>query len=367
MDFLHSIADQQIAPPKVTPNTSLTDLVDQVFLSYNAGRLRDACQLFTHKMLDPDTLVGVSLSGALTPAGLGASCLVPLLQAGFIDWIVSTGANLYHDMHFALGLPLYQSRPGLDDVELRKRQVIRIYDIVLDHRTLLKTDIFLREMIRAEPFQRTMSSAEFHYLAGQCIAEHEQQLGGEPSSLLAVASQLGVPIYTSSPGDSSIGMEVARAHLDGSELYIDPTLDVNETAAMVYDAKRQGGASVVVIFGGGSPKNFILQTEPHIQDIIGLTEGGHDHLLQFTDARPDTGGLSGATPGEAVTWGKIDPQKLPHSVTCYTDSTIAMPILTAYALTNHSPRPPRRLYDRRAELLAQLRSAFLVAQDRRNR
>jgi deoxyhypusine synthase len=359
-EFLHTIAQGRIDPPAVTPSVSLTDLVDHAFLSYNAGRLREACQVFVRKCLEPDTVVGVSLSGALTPAGLGASCLVPLVRAGFIDWIISTGANLYHETHFALGLALYQSRPGLDDRKLRENQVIRIYDIVFDYSTLLDTDRFFRELIRSEPFQRTMSTAEFHHLAGKFTAERERALGREPKSLLAVCHELGVPIYTSSPGDSSIGMNVAAVQLEGGQLRIDPSLDVNETASIVYDAKRRGGASAVVIFGGGSPKNFLLQTEPQIQEVLGLEEAGHDYFLQFTDARPDTGGLSGATPSEAVTWGKVDPNKLPDSITCYTDSTIALPILTAYALAKHAPRPPRRLYDRRVELVDRLRTAYHV-------
>jgi deoxyhypusine synthase len=285
---------------------------------------------------------------------------VPLVRAGFIDWIVSTGANLYHETHFALGLPLFQSRPGsLDDRKLREQQVIRIYDIVFDYKTLLDTDSFYREIIRSEPFQRTMSSSEFHWHVGQYVAERERALGGEPKSLLAECHRLAVPIYTSAPGDSSIGMNIAALQLEGGQLRIDPSLDVNETASLVYDAKRRGGASAVVIFGGGSPKNFMLQTEPQIQEVLGLEEAGHDYFIQFTDARPDTGGLSGATPGEAVTWGKVDPDKLPDSVTCYTDSTIALPILTAYALSNHAPRTHRRLFDRRLQLMDTLKASYL--------
>jgi deoxyhypusine synthase len=362
--FLHTIATARIDPKPVTSSTSVTDLVENAFLSYNAGRLREACKLFARKILEPDTIVGVSLSGALTPAGLGASCLVPLVEAGFIDWIISTGANLYHETHFALGLPLFQSRPGLDDRKLREEQVIRIYDIVFDYRTLLDTDTFYRGLIRSEPFQRTMSTSEFHWIAGRYVAERERALGRAPKSLLAVCHQLAVPIYTSSPGDSSIGMNVAAVQLEGGQLRIDPSLDVNETASIVYDAKKRGGASAVVIFGGGSPKNFLLQTEPQIQEVLGLEEAGHDYFLQFTDARPDTGGLSGATPSEAVTWGKVDPEKLPDSITCYCDSTIALPILTAYALANHSPRTPRRLYDRREQLMDNLKSAYLDSRKR---
>ncbi len=129
---------------------------------------------------------------------------------------------------------------------------------------------------------------------------------------------------------------------------------MNETAAIVYDAKRSGGRSGVLILGGGSPKNFALQTEPQIQEIYGLAEKGHDYFIQVTDARADTGGLSGATSQEAVTWGKVDPEQLPDTVVCYTDSTIALPILASYALAVRPPRKQRRLYDRRDAMLDRL-------------
>jgi deoxyhypusine synthase len=167
-----------------------------------------------------------------------------------------------------------------------------------------------------------------------------------------------VPIFTSSPADSSIGMNLAAMSLQGGRLQIDTLRDVNETAAIVYAAKRDGGKSGVLILGGGSPKNFILQTEPQIQEVLGLAESGHDYFLQVTDARPDTGGLSGATASEAMTWGKVDPDKLPDSVTCYTDSTIALPLLTAYALARHEPRPLRRIYRRRSQDYQTLRAAY---------
>ena len=273
------------------------------------------------------------------------SCLIPLIKAGFVDWIVSTGANLYHDTHYALDLPLHQSRPNLDDLALRQNDVIRIYDIVFDYKTLLDTDAFYRELIRDESFARPMGTAEFHHEVGRYLHGRAQELGRPSPSLLAAAFEADVPIYTSSPGDSSIGMNLAALSLQGGRLQIDTLRDVNETAAIVYAAKRDGGKSGVLILGGGSPKNFILQTEPQIQEVLGLSESGHDYFLQITDARPDTGGLSGATASEAMTWGKVDPEKLPDSVTCYTDSTIALPLLTAYALARHAPRPLRRLYD----------------------
>ena len=355
--YLHSISHRRIDPPALTADTPLPRLIDEAFLSYNAGRLREACRLFAEKMLADDALVGLSLSGALTPAGLGMSCLAPLVGAGFIDWIVSTGATLYHDTHVALGMDMHQSRPGLDDRRLRENQVIRIYDIVFDYENLLGTDRFYRTLCRGEAFQKTMGTAEFHHLVGMYVSAREEETGRKGKSLLGAAHRNAVPIFTSSPGDSSIGMNLAALQLEGSALRIDPLRDVNQSAAIVYDAKK-AGRSGVFILGGGSPKNFILQTEPQIQEVLGLEESGHDYFLQITDARPDTGGLSGATPQEAMTWGKVDPEMLPDTVTCYLDSTVALPLLTAYALATRKPRTPRRLMDRLEALTQALEAEY---------
>jgi deoxyhypusine synthase len=357
MKYLEQISHKRIDPPALDARTALPRLIEETFLSYNAGRLREACRLFTTKILAPDVTIGLSLSGALTPAGLGASCLVPLIEAGFVDWIVSTGANLYHDTHFALGMDMHQSRPGLDDLKLRENQVIRIYDIVFDYENLLGTDKFYRTLCRGKAFQETFGTAEFHHLVGKYLAEREKETHRSGRSLLAAAYRCGIPMFTSSPGDSSIGMNLAALQLEGSKLRIDPLRDVNQSAAIVYDAKRKG-KSAVLILGGGSPKNFILQTEPQIQEVLGLPESGHDYFLQITDARPDTGGLSGATPQEAMTWGKVDPKQLPDTVTCYLDSTVALPLITGYALATHEPRPQRRLMHRLEEITRQLEKEY---------
>ena len=357
-DFLKRVGRLRIDPPAVAPGATVADLVDSALLSYNAGRLREGCQLYAERMLAPNSTVGLALSGALTPAGLGMSCLVPLIEAGFIDWIISTGANLYHDTHYALGMDLYQAGPNLPDLELRANQVIRIYDIIFDYENLLGTDKFYRSLCRGEAFQHTFGTAEFHDLVGKYLAAREDQTGVRGKSLLAAAHRCGVPIFTSSPADSSIGMNLAALMLEGSQLRIDPLRDVNQTAAIVWDAKAGGGASAAFILGGGSPKNFLLQTEPQIQEVLGLLEAGHDYFLQFTDARPDTGGLSGATPSEAMTWGKVDPDKLPGTVTCYIDSTVALPVLTAYALTRREPRPLKRIMDRLPELSRKLEARY---------
>jgi deoxyhypusine synthase len=369
---------KRIDPAPITENITVADLIDESFLAYNAARLREACQLFTKRMLEPEVTVGVSLTGALTPAGLGISALIPLIKAGFVDWIISTGANLYHDTHFGIGLALHQGNTQTSDIILREEEIVRIYDIFFDYSVLLDTDAFFRKIIEGPEFQRSMSTAEFHYLCGRYVHERERKLGIKEKSLLGVAYEYAVPIYTSSPGDSSIGMNVAAKALQGNRLAFDPSLDVNETAAIVLAAKRgvvnghkskkqhgkkkngkkRKGLSGVFILGGGSPKNFLLQTEPQIQEVLGIDERGHDYFLQVTDARPDTGGLSGATPGEAVSWGKVDPDRLPDAVVCYVDSTVALPLITAYALTRHEPREPKRLYEKREQFMTLLLAEY---------
>ncbi len=357
-DFLRG---PRIDPKPISGRETVAELVDSAFLAYNAGRLAEGCRLFTELMLADDVTVGMSLTGAMTPAGLGMSTMIPLIDAGFIDWIVSTGANLYHDAHFGLGLAMHRGTPFADDVELREEGIVRIYDIFFDYEVLLSTDAYIRQVSAGAEFQRPMSTAEYHYLLGGYVLEREKALGLSRKSVLGVAHQCGVPIYTSSPGDSSIGMNVAEQALSGSQLRFDPSADVNETSAIVFDAKIRGGKSGVLIIGGGSPKNFVLQTEPQIQEVLGIGEKGHDYYLQITDARPDTGGLSGATPSEAVSWGKVDPDKLPGAVVCYLDNTVGFPILAAYALARRKQRPLKRLYDRRDEMMRHLTAAYLEA------
>lgn len=349
----------RIRPKGLTGKEKLGDIIDDVFLAYNSARLKEGCQLFVDRMLAPNVTVGMSLSGALTPAGLGCSCVVPLIKAGFVDWIVSTGAILYHDMHFALNYPVRVGSFKMDDTELRENDIVRVYDVLLGYSDcLMATDEILRSILVRPEFQKEMGTAELHYHLGRYCAEWERKAGLKDVSVLAAAYRAGVPCYTSSPGDSTIGMNVAGVELRGNKLRVNPSIDVNETTAFVLAAKRAGGKSGVVLWGGGSPKNFMLQTEPQIQEVLRIKEYGQDYFLQVTDARPDTGGLSGATPSEAVSWGKVDPDRLPDAVVCYTDTTIAMPLLTHYALAKHKPRKSKRLYDQRGKMVKALTKEY---------
>ncbi|HEX9131263.1 MAG TPA: deoxyhypusine synthase [Ktedonobacteraceae bacterium] len=345
------LSGPQIVPRRVNPGMTVVELIDQQFQAYNSARLYEAARLYAEEMLAPekDVTIGLTMAGALTPAGLGG-CVLTLMEYGFIDFIISTGANLYHDMHYALAMTLHRGDFRLDDTKLQQEGVIRIYDILFEDKVLLDTDAFVRECLKSLP-NRPISTSELHHHLGIQLLK----AGVKPEySVLAQAAAWNVPIYTSSPGDSSIGMNVARHALDGSLLTLDPLADVNETAAIVQHATRNG----VLILGGGSPKNFYLQTQPQLWEVLGIQKGGHDYFIQITADAPHWGGLSGATPSEAVSWGKIKPDQLKSTVVIYGDSTIALPLLTAYAVSKAKPRPRRELFSKRKELLEELQLAY---------
>ncbi|HEX6818270.1 MAG TPA: deoxyhypusine synthase [Ktedonobacterales bacterium] len=345
------LTGERIMPRRLSPDVSAADLIDEAFQAYNAGRINEAARLYARRMLEPeqDVTICLTIAGAMTPAGVGGS-IITLMERGAIDFIVSTGANLYHDIHHALNYALHRGSFKLSDTDLHEAGVIRIYDVLFRDEVLLDTDRFLRECFKTFP-QRPMSTSELHYLIGQRLLE----LGVDANrSVLAMAAQWNVPIYTSSPGDSSIGMNLARHQLDGNALTIDPLFDVHETTAIVLNATRNG----VIILGGGSPKNFYLQTQPQLWEVLGINKGGHDYFIQITQDAPHWGGLSGATPSEAVSWGKIKPEMLSDSVVVYADTTIAFPLLAAYAVSRAAPRARKELYARREAMLADLSARY---------
>src|SRR5215469_13861878 len=269
------LSGAQILPTRVRPDMTVAELVDEQFQAYNSARLNEAARLYAEEMLNPekDVTIGLTMAGALTPAGLGG-CILTLMEYGFIDFIISTGANLYHDIHHALAMTLHRGDFRLDDTKLQEEGVIRIYDILFADKVLLDTDAFVRECLKSLP-NRPISTSELHHHLGTQLL----QIGVKPEySVLAQAAAWNVPIYTSSPGDSSIGMNVARNALDGSRLTLDPLADVNETTAIVLNATRNG----VIILGGGSPKNFYLQTQPQLFYLLCVQKIFHDYFIQIT-------------------------------------------------------------------------------------
>jgi deoxyhypusine synthase len=333
-------------------------LIDSGFQAFNAGRLSEACHIFTDKMLAPenDTTIGLTIAGALTPAGLGG-CIIELMDRGLVDFIISTGANLYHDLHYALNFTLHRGSPFLDDVDLYDKGIIRIYDVLFPAKVLLDTDAYIRDFLVRAGLSGPISSAELHYRLGQDLLARYS--GCEEYSVVARAAQAGVPIYTSSPGDSSIGMNIAYHELmNGGTLMIDPNRDVNEVCAIVLAGKQNG----CVILGGGSPKNFYLQGQPTLWEVYGIPKGGNDYFIQITTDQVVWGGLSGATPSEAVSWGKVNPGVLPDTVVAYCDSTIAFPLFCEYAVGSEYGRRERRgLVHKRDQLVAELQRQATAA------
>jgi deoxyhypusine synthase len=362
------LAGKRILPEPILRRTNLVKIIDDMD-AYNGGRLRSACHLLKGKYSPEDVTIGLSLAGALTPAGLGPSAIIPLMNHGFVDWISATGANMYHDLHFAFNLPMHRGSHLVDDADLRKKGVTRIYDILFDYEdVLMETDRRLRRILVRPEFQKEMGTREFYHHLGKVMNEYERKNRLGEVSILAAAYRKGIPIFTSSPGDSTIGMNVAGLELLAEaaglrhlfQLKINPSIDVNDSTAIILNAKRyEHGKTGVILIGGGSPKNFMLQTEPQIQEVLMIPEVGQDYDINITDARPDTGGLSGAPPSEAASWGKIDPTKIEETVTAYLDVTVAFPLMVAYVKQTTRPKKQKRLYDRGAELHKKLMKSYL--------
>lgn len=345
-----------------TGSPAIRFLIDEGFQAFNAGRLSEACRIYSDKMLAPEneTTIGLTIAGALTPAGLGG-CVIELMERGLVDFIISTGANLYHDLHYALNFTLRRGSPFLNDVELYEEGVIRIYDVLFPATVLLETDAYIRDFLVRSGLDGPVASADLHYKLGLDLLEKFP--GCEEHSVLARAAKTGVPLYTSSPGDSSIGMNIAYHELmNGGGFMIDPNRDVNEVCAIVLAGKQNG----CVILGGGSPKNFYLQAQPTLWEVYGIPKGGNDYFIQITTDSVVWGGLSGATPAEAVSWGKVNPGVLPDTVVAYIDSTVAFPLFCEYAIGSPNGRRPRKeLLHKREALVATLTSEAKAARAKR--
>jgi deoxyhypusine synthase len=346
------LARPPVEPMQLRAGMTVEELVDVYRRAgaFNGGRLAEGCDLFG-RMIDSGATIALTVTGAMAPAGMGGA-IQAMIEAGFVDLVISTGANLYHDFHFALKLPVVQGHFHVDDKELYEAGIERIYDVFITEDSLLDTDAFVREALEKAPkaLRGNISTPRLHHYLGQLV---NQQAPLPEKSWVATAAKYDVPVFTSSPGDSSIGMNVAAMKLRGGQTTIDPDLDVLESTAIVYDADVNG----VVILGGGSPKNFYLQTQPTLWQILDLNRGGHEFVLQISTDSPQWGGLSGATPSEAISWGKVQANMMKNHVVVYSDTTIAAPLVFAYALATRKKRKPKRLFRRLPDMYETLRKA----------
>jgi deoxyhypusine synthase len=343
---------KMIEPLLLKGNENVADFIDNVYANsgFNARRLAEACDLYS-RMLDDDATICLTLAGAMTPIGMSGP-IISMIENGFVDFIISTGANLYHDLHRTYNYPVVQGETNVDDDELNKHGIARIYDtFIRDDETLVATDAIIIKAVLERSYPESISTAQLHRIIGDFVlkdAPHPEK------SLLATAAKHDVPIYTSSPGDSSIGLNLVIPQIFGRRIPIDPIEDIVETTAIVRDAKKNG----VVVVGGGSPKNFYMQTQPTLWQILLDDRGGHDYFIQLTTDSPHWGGLSGATPQEAKSWGKIKEAKK-NNVVVYSDASITYPLLCQYMLIRKTPKETKRLYARIGEIVADLKKSAL--------
>jgi deoxyhypusine synthase len=355
VDSRHSFIGKKIDPPAISANMSIPHLIE--FYSstgYNARRLAEAAEMLKD-MINTDSTVCLTLAGAMTPIGLGVT-ISEMIEAGFIDWIVSTGANVYHDLHFAYDLPVRQGHFDVNDDILYARQIVRIYDVYIKEAgTLQAQDVILQKEIRSGSSRHIIpqncSTADIAYALGKAASEKAKH---PQKSFLVKAYEHGVPVYMPAIGDSSIGLNMLPVLLEDKGVLPNVILDVAESAAILWKSKRSGGLEL----GGGVPKNFFQQTGPALYQILKIKEGGQDYLIQLTDARADTGGLSGATLQEGKSWGKI---KTSHkgNVVVYGDSSVYFPILCSYAMSVCKHRKHKQIYDKKNGWVEEMKKIYL--------
>ena len=346
----HHFKGKDIPHMKITPNMGIDELVS-IFASsgYNARQLGEAARLYC-KMIDDDATICLAIAGAMTPVGFGG-IFKTLIEKGFVDWIISTGANVYHEEHFAADLPLKQGHFEVDDNILYQKNIVRIRDVFIKgEQTLMAQDKIVQRMCE-ENFDESFTTAEFCNMLGSYSKQNSKY---PEKSFVVTAYDYDVPVYISTLKDSSLALDLAPLRLKNKIYNVDIVREIIEQASIVYNSKKSG----IIEIGGGVPKNTAQQTGPLLDQILGLGHGGQNYVIQITDARPDTGGLSGATLQEGKSWGKI---KNSHEdvITVYTDATIAFPILCLYALSNVKARKPKRLYKKLGKYYNDLQKTYL--------
>jgi deoxyhypusine synthase len=349
----HSFTGKRIDPPLISKNMTVSKLVDFFgSTGYNARRLFEAANIMK-EMIDNRCTTCLTLAGALTPIGMG-NTIKTLIENGFVDWIVTTGANVYHDLHFAYDLPIRQGHFQVDDDVLYSKQIVRIYDIYIKEvGTLQAQDIIIQGEIKKiegshlEPY----STADMSHELGK--AAYENSINPEKSFLVS-AYENNVPVFIPAISDSSIGLNMLPLIFEDFKRFPNVMLDIAESTAILWKSKVSGGIEL----GGGVPKNFFQQTGPALFQILKLKNGGHDYVIQITDARPDTGGLSGATLQEGKSWGKI---KTSHrnNVIVYGDSSICFPIISSYVLSECKKKPAKRLFLKKNRWVADMKKEYL--------
>jgi deoxyhypusine synthase len=351
----HSFSGKKIDPPEVFAGMTVSQLIELFGKTgYNARRLAEAAEIMI-KMVESNATICLTIAGAMTPIGFG-KIISAMIENGFIDWIVTTGANAYHDLHFAYDLPVRQGHFDVDDDILYSKQIVRIYDVYIkENGTLQSQDTIIQKNIQGiyQNKNKDMeigSTADLSYFIGMAASEKSKY---PEKSFMVSAFKSDVPVYIPALSDSSIGLNMLPLMMLNEKVSINVIRDIAESAAILWKSNKSGGIEL----GGGVPKNFFQQTGPALYQILKIKEGGHDFIVQLTDARPDTGGLSGATLQEGKSWGKI---KTSHrgNVVVYGDSSVYFPILCAHILSKCKPRDKKRIYKNKNKWVEEMKQNF---------
>ena len=356
MNHHHHFKGKDIPHIKLSPKTTIEELVD-IYAStgFNGRQLGEAAKLFA-KMIEEDATICLTVAGAMTPVGFGG-IFKTLIERGFVDWIVTTGANVYHEDHFAWGFPVKQGHFEVDDMVLYDKEIVRIRDVFIKfYETLEAEDQVIQKMFKEKLNDKPFTSAEFCNLIGE-ISYKKSRF--PEKSFVASAYQYDVPVYVSTLKDSSLALNLAVHRLRDKTYNLDFVREIIEQGAIVHAAKKSG----IVELGGGVPKNTAQQTGPLLDQILRRGNGGQDYIIQITDARPDTGGLSGATLQEGKSWGKVRDSH-EDLITVYTDSTIAFPVLALYVLANQEAREPKRIYKKLGNYYETLQKSAVKVPDK---
>ena len=299
------------------------------------------------RSLAEDCSVFATVAGAMTPAGLHTSVLNPLIEAGAISVLTTTGANLYHDAHRLLGHAIHEVNPRGDDLEYRRDGTIRIYDLGFAEEVLLDTDRFFLDLLRRPEFQTELTTPEMHWRLGRAIAEIEDSIEAPVRTLLGTCYRYDVPIFVGAPQDGSIFLNVVKlTRTDPSFGFrLDVARDAFQMSALQHFAREEDGKTAIWIFGGGVPKNYTLQGEPLLDQIFDVPARGFDYDVQICVDVEDNGALSGCSAGEGHTWGKTSAECVEsRSVYLRSDVTLAAPFLAQALLSEPElRREPKRL------------------------
>ncbi|MDP2951951.1 MAG: deoxyhypusine synthase family protein [Chloroflexota bacterium] len=306
-----------VAPFPVSAPVSSAELVQRMAgTSFQARNLAQGVQIW-ERMLRGEVTIFFGLAGAMVPAGM-RRVMVYLIENRLIDCLVSTGANLYHDLHESLGYHHWQGASDADDRKLEKHNNNRIYDLLAPQADFIASDEYITRFSRTLEDGYAYTTREYFYLLGLRLREDSHQEG-----ILTAAAKARIPIYCPALGDSVFGFAIAAGRVKGeNHLTFDIVRDVIEMTRIVAESKATG----VVYVGGGTPKNFIQQTEV-AGYILGRELGGHRYAVQITTDTPQWGGLSGCTFDEARSWGKLTSQA--PAVTVHCDATIALPLMVS--------------------------------------